>query len=252
MEELLISPAFLALLFFGVATVYSSVGLGGGTSYTALLAVVGASHRAIPPVSLTLNVVVSLIATVNFIRAGHGRLRLIAPIVGTSAPMAYLGGRLSIDAELFYPLLIAVLLLVAARVFLWSDKKVQRDWNHAFSLAIAVGLGASIGLLSGMVGIGGGIFIGPLIVILGLGDAKEAAGTAVVFVLINSIAGLGGHLHHYAPDWTAVLPLVAAVVSGALLGSYLGAIRWNRSTVRRVMGFIVLAAAVLIGIRTFL
>ena len=161
MEELLISPYLLAALFFVVALLYSTSGLGGGTSYTALLGVFGTGPRAIPTISLTMNVLVSLMVSVNYIRAGHAPWRLIGAILAASVPMAYLGGWLPVAERLFFPILIGVLLLVAARIFLWPDPRLDVEWTGRWRLAASVVLGAAIGFLSGLVGIGGGIFLIP-------------------------------------------------------------------------------------------
>ena len=246
MEELLISPYWLAVIFLFVALVYSTVGLGGGTSYAALLAIFGAAPLAIPTISLILNVLVSLIVSIAFIRAGHARWKLIGALLLASAPMAYLGGWLEIAEELFYLVLIAVLLLVAARIFLWPRPSLEINWTDTIRLAAVILLGATIGFLSGLIGIGGGIFLIPALVILGLTDEKEAAAAGGVFVFINSLAGLTAHLQVFVPAPGDVLPLVAAVILGSLAGSYLGAIRLKRRTIQLVMGGIVLFAALVL------
>lgn len=119
MEELLIPIPALALLCFGVTVAYASVGLGGGTAYTALLAILGASHQMIPTVSLLLNVVVTTIGSLIFLRARHGRAALIVPFVCTSVPAAYVGGLLPVSPEFFYGLLLGT--LVAVRIFVWDE-----------------------------------------------------------------------------------------------------------------------------------
>lgn len=251
MEQLLISPYWLALLFFVVSLAYSSVGLGGGTSYTALLGAVGAGQRAIPTVSLTMNVVVSVMVTVNYLRAGHARWSLIGAILLASAPMAYVGGGLPVDEGIFYPLLIAVLLLAAGRMLWWSEPRLRVEWDWKWRLGAAVSLGAGIGFFSGLVGIGGGIFLVPALVVLGVADEKEAACAGGIFILVNSVAGLGAHLQYYRPAVGEVAPLVAAVLAGSFSGSYLGALRLRRRTIRRVMGLIIVAAVVLLSLRVW-
>ncbi len=243
MEELLISPYWLAAIFFVVALFYSMVGLGGGTSYAALLGAFGASPRAIPTLSLIMNVLVSLIVSFHYIRAGHARWKLIGAVLIASAPMAYLGGSLDIAEGLFYLVLIAVLLLVAARIFLWPDPRLQIDWTRRSRMGAVLLLGAVIGFLSGLVGIGGGIFLIPALLILGLTDEREAAAAGGIFVFVNSLAGLAAHLQSYRPRPEDLLPLTAAVILGSLAGSYLGAVRLKRRTVQWIMGGIILVAA---------
>lgn len=249
MEQLLISPYLLAVLFFGVATLYSSSGLGGGTSYTALLAVFGASHRAIPPVSLSMNVVVSLMAAINYLREGHGRIRLIAPLVVSSVPMAYLGGWLDVEASVFYPVLVVVLVAVAARIFLWPRVELDVRWPRSAKLATVLMLGATIGFLSGMLGIGGGIFLVPALMIFGLAPLKEATTAGAVYILVNSVAGLGGHLRRFTPEFADIAPLVGAVALGGFVGSRLTTVHLQQTTVRKIMGVIVVVAAGLLTIR---
>lgn len=246
MQELLISPYVLAGAFLAVSLVYSSVGLGGGSTYTALLAIFGVSHRIIPTVSLTLNTVVTLLASVNYIRHGHARMRLIAPFVATSIPMAYVGGSLELSAQLFYVLLLITLALVAARIYLWSEPRLQLELSRAAKLAVSLGLGALLGFVAGAVGIGGGIYLVPLIIILGLGDEKEAAATGAVFILLNSVSGLGARLQQHVPEPADIAPLVAAVVLGALVGSQMGAAVFQKRTVRRLLGLVILVAIALL------
>ena len=249
MEQLLISPTLLAGLFFAAAFLYGSVGLGGGSTYAALLAVFGAGHRAIPPVTLTLNLVVTVVGAFHYIRAGHADFKLIIPVVAASMPMAFLGGYIEVEAALFYPLLAAVLALVAARIFLWSHVQMSVKWNRSLRWPALIGLGATIGFVSGMVGIGGGIFLVPLILILGLGDAKAAAATGAMFVFLNSASGLVGHLQHYVPEWSTIVPMAVATAAGGFLGAWLGANRFSRRRVQKMLGVVVIIAVVLLLLR---
>lgn len=246
MESLLIPTLLLAFLFLIVACAYASVGLGGGTAYTALLAVFGVSHVAIPTVSLTLNVLVTAIGSWVFLRHRHGRLRLIAPFLVTSLPLAYVGGTLALSPELFYVLLIVTLVAVAARIFLWKDPGVAVKLGRRQQLALATLLGALIGLVGGSLGFGGGIFVVPLVVLLGLGTEREAAACGAVFTCATSASGLLARLQHHPVDGEAVLPLVVAVLVGGLVGARMGARRLSARTMQRVMGIVVLVAAVLL------
>lgn len=249
MDQLFISPNILALLFFVVATAYSASGLGGGTTYTALLAVFGASHRAIPPVSLTMNVLVSAVATVNYLREGHGRIALIGPLVATSVPMAYLGGYIDVQAGLFYPILVAVLVIVGIRIFWWPDVDFASDWPRPARIGAVLTLGSVIGFVSGMIGIGGGILLVPLLTVFNLAEVREAAAAGAIYILANSLAGLGGHFQHYIPAPGDVAPLVVAVILGGFVGSRLSASHLQPETVRKIMGLIVFVAAVLLTVR---
>lgn len=246
MEELLITPHLLALLFLVVAFAYSSVGLGGGTAYTALLAVFGASHLAIPTISLTLNVVVTAVGSWVFLRHRYGRLRLVAPFLVTSLPFAYVGGMLDLSPGLFYALLVLTLAAVAGRIFLWTDPRVGVDLGRGQQLALAVVLGALIGFVGGSVGFGGGIFVVPVAVLLGLGTEREAAACGAVFTGVTSASGLLARVQHHPVDWEAMLPLVVAVLIGGSVGAQAGSRRLSPRTMQKVMGVVAVVAAVLL------
>lgn len=249
MDTLLIAPGLLAAFFFAVALAYSSVGLGGGSSYTALLAIFGASQRAIPTVSLTMNVVVTFVGSINYIRGGHLPWRLVATVTTTSVPMAYLGGRLSISPTSFTLLLMAMLSAVAFRIYFWKQPAIVATTDSSARLPLAALAGGLLGLLSGIVGIGGGILLVPIILVLGLASPKQAAATGSLFILLNSGAGLSAHLQRHSPPLTDLLPLLVAVFAGGLLGSYLGSTRLQAHTVQRLLGGIIVVAIIMLGLR---
>jgi len=247
--ELLLSPYLIILLFFFIALIYSSVGLGGGSSYTALMAILGFGTTAIPMISLSLNLVVTSIGSVQFIRQGHGRLKLILPFLITSVPMSYLGGALQLPKAVFYWLLFVSLLFVAARIYLWQETAFKLQLNQRQMFLAALLSGSLLGLVSGIVGIGGGIYLVPLIIIFGLGSGKEAAAAGAVFTFINSLAGLVSRLQYNRVEMTEYLPLLAAVIAGGLIGSYIGAVRFSPKTLEKVLGVIILAAILALGRR---
>lgn len=179
--ELLVSPWFIAGLFFIVAFVYSSVGLGGGSSYTALMAILGFNALAIPLISLSLNLIVTSIGSFNFIRNKHANWRLILPFLITSMPMAYLGGTLHLPKTVFFWLLLVSLVFVAARIYLWRDTNLHLDLSARGKIFISLLAGSILGLIAGIVGIGGGIYIIPLIIILAWvrGSRQQPAGQSL-------------------------------------------------------------------------
>lgn len=246
MDGLLISISLLAVLFFGVTVAYASVGLGGGTAYTSLLAILGASYQMIPTVSLLLNVVVTTIGSVVFLRARHGRLSLIFPFVVTSVPAAYIGGALPISADVFYGLLLVTLALVAARIFIWHDTALDLELSRSLEIVLSLILGTGLGLVAGIVGIGGGIYLVPIILILGLGTEREAAAAGAVFTWINSVAGLAARVRLLSVDWIELAPVVGAVAVGAILGAWMGSSWLSRKTMRQVLGAIVVVAMLLL------
>ncbi|MDH4028680.1 MAG: TSUP family transporter, partial [Nitrospirota bacterium] len=152
---------FLAILFFLVAFTYSSVGLGGGSSYTALLALSGISALAIPMISLSLNLLVTSIGSYNFIRNRHARTRLVLPFLISSIPMAYIGGSLKLPKEVFYWILLTSLVVVAARIYFWKVTPLKIDLGQNRKLMISLTAGSILGLVAGIVGIGGGIYLVP-------------------------------------------------------------------------------------------
>ena len=164
----------LALALAVIAFVYSSVGLGGGSSYTALLYIAGISYKAVPVISLILNIFVASLSSFNFVRKGHARLNLILPFLLSSIPMSYLGGALEISETVFLWILWISLLFVAARIYLFDQVSIKLNINPAQQIMISVVAGAVLGFIAGTVGIGGGVYLIPLIMVLGLGNAKEA------------------------------------------------------------------------------
>ena len=232
--------AHLTLLAAGIAVVaflYSSVGHAGASGYIAVLTLAGFAATTVKPVALVLNVVVAVIGTVQFARAGHFSWPLFWPFALLSVPAAALGGYLDLPADSLKPLLGAVLLFSAARLFL---RKGDPTEPRAPARGTALATGAGIGLLSGLTGTGGGIFLTPLMLLRGWSKAKQAAAISAPFILVNSLAGLGGHLGsgRPVPVFAWWLAIVAALAG--LAGSHLGS---RRIPVR---GIQILLATVLI------
>ena len=245
-SQLIASPWFVAALFFITAYSYSSVGLGGGSTYTALLAVLGFNSLTIPMISLVLNLIVSVVGSINFIRNRHARFSLVLPFLVSSIPMAYLGGTLQIPREVFYWVLLLSLIFVAVRLYVWKNTSLRLNLAVGPRLAVSLVAGAVLGLVAGVVGIGGGIYLVPLIIILGLGTTKEAAACGAIFIWLNSLSGLAARLQYNAIDFSEYLPLVFAVLFGGALGSYMGAVRYSPQTMERVLGVVVMLAIVLL------
>ncbi len=247
MEQLLISPWLLALIFFIVAFLHSSVGLGGGSSYTALLTIFGASYIAIPSVSLTLNILVASLGSYNFIRAGHARWPLILPFLISSIPFAYLGGMLHLPVMAFNWLLLVSLMLVVARIYLPTPTRFNFQFTSRQRVIVSLFSGAILGFIAGAVGIGGGIYLIPLILLLGLGTAKQAAAAGVVFVLVNSVFGMVARFQADRIDITYITPLIVAVVIGGWLGSTLGAQKFRPILIERILGVVIIIAVLLLA-----
>lgn len=242
MDIIIASPYFLAILFFIVAFVYSSVGLGGGSSYTALMAIFSINSLAIPLVSLTLNILVTSIGSFNFIRNKHAKIRLILPFLISSVPMAYLGGALQVPKEMFYWILLISLIFVAASIYFWKSISMQLGLTNKGKIIISLITGSILGLIAGIVGIGGGIYLVPLIIILGLGSEKEAAACGAIFIWLNSASGLLSRLQYNSIDLTNYIPLIIAVIAGGTLGSYMGSFRFSAKQMDKILGIVILVA----------
>ena len=244
MDIIITSPYFLAFLFFIVAFVYSSVGLGGASSYTALMAIFGISSLAIPMVSLSLNLLVTSVGSFNFIRNKHAKIKLILPFLISSIPMAYLGGSLDLPKEIFYWILLISLILVAARIYLWQSMSFQFNLKKNEKIIISLITGSVLGLIAGIVGIGGGIYLVPLIIILGLGTEKEAAACGAIFIWLNSASGLLSRLQYNSIDLTNYIPLIIAGIAGAALGSYLGSFKFSPKVMDKMLGLVIIVAII--------
>ncbi len=244
MDIVISSAYFLPILFFIIAFIYSSVGLGGGSSYTALMAIFGINTLAIPMVSLSLNLFVTSIGSFNFIRNKHAKIKLILPFLIPSIPMAYLGGSLDLPKEIFYWVLLISLIFVAARIYLWQSMSFQLNLKKNEKIIISLIAGSVLGLIAGIVGIGGGIYLVPLIIILGLGTEKEAAACGAIFIWLNSASGLLSRLQYNSIDLTNYIPLIIAVIAGGALGSYMGSFKFSPKVMDKMLGLVILIAII--------
>lgn len=231
--------------FFIVAAIYSMAGFGGGSSYLAILAMTGLTHQSIPPIALVCNLIVAGGGVIHFAKEGHLSLKKVFPFVILSVPMAYWGGTLSISKDVFSCLLGFCLLAAAGRVLMKDDRfNKPREVSSAETWSIGLPGGAILGYLSGVVGIGGGIFLSPLLLILRWVDVRQAAACASFFIVVNSLAGLGGHWHKAAIDPQLLLLLGTAVFLGGQIGSRLGAIHLPKPMLRRVLAVLVASVAI--------
>lgn len=231
---------FLAVGVLIVAVLYSSVGHAGASGYVAVMALFGVAAAALKPTALVLNIVVSVVASVQFYRAGCFTWRLFWPFAATSIPMAFAGGAITLPPQYYRPLVGAVLLFSAARLFLPAPPAVVEP--RAPRIAVALGWGAVLGLLSGLTGVGGGIFLSPLLLLMKWSTARQASGVAAVFILVNSVAGLLGNLDslRLVPPYIGVLALCA--VGGGVMGSYVGSRRLPEQAIKRTLGVVLLIA----------
>ena len=239
----------IAFLFALIAFVYASVGFGGGSSYLALLAVVGLPFQEIRLIALICNIIVVTGGTILFLQKKQLNGRKTLPLIAISVPAAFLGAKMRITEELFF-LLLGLSLIVAA-ILLWFQS-IQTSTDPAAPKPIQDGvLGGSIGLLSGMVGIGGGIFLSPVLHILRWDTTRKIAATASLFILVNSLAGLAGQLTQRPGDlnWPRISFLGVAVLLGGQIGARVSMARFNLELIRRLTAVLVLVAGLEVLIR---
>ena len=240
----------LAAAFLATALLYAIAGFGGGSTYTALLWLADVDYRAVPILSLACNIIVVSAGTWRFAKAGHFDWRRAWPLFVTSVPAAWLGGALMVERELFVGLL-AGSLLVAGLVMLWEPQ-----WKRAMEPTpsprwIEPVAGGGLGFLAGVVGIGGGIFLAPVLYLLRWDAPRRIAATCAAFILVNSIAGLAGQASKGMAAAGAVLGdyalLFPAVLVGGLVGAGLGAKKIDAKWVRVVTAALILYVAVKLG-----
>jgi len=231
-----------APLFFLAALLYSSVGHAGASGYLAVMALIGTLPAEMRPAALALNLVVATIGATTFMRAGHFRWSLAWPFLATSIPMAWFGGRLALPVEV-YRSVVGVVLLLSALRFAVTLRSPDTAGAPPPRVAAFV-TGAVLGLLAGLTGVGGGIFLSPLLLLLGWADLRTTAATSVVFILANSAAGLAGQLSTIEALPPELGWWVAAVAIGGLLGSWLGARRLPSPALRLILAVVLAVAGV--------
>ena len=233
-------------LFALVAAAYAAVGLGGGSGYLALMTLAGVPHEIMPSTSLTLNIVVTSAAIFRFGLAGGIRWGLLAPFLVFALPASFVGGLLQVPRQTFLGLL-AVALAVTAAAMLRSAARTDDSIRRPRPLILwTVGslFGTAIGVASGMLGIGGGVFLGPVVLLARWATPRETAAITSVTVLTLSIAGLAAHGMRGSFDPAFVAPLAVAVLVGGLVGAHLSVTRLSPTTLKRIFAVIILIAAV--------
>jgi hypothetical protein len=242
----LIVTLLIAALIFVVAVLYSTVGHAGASGYLAAMALFGIAPAVMKPTALTLNIIVAAVGTFRFIRAGFFSWRTFWPFAAASIPAAFVGGWLTLPASVYKAIVGVVLLYSAVRIF-FSAKAA--DDHETRSVPVGAGLvwGAAIGLLSGLTGVGGGIFLSPLLLLMRWAKTKETSGVSVTFILVNSLAGLLGHglVAHFAA--VSTLPRAAfvwapAALVGGFIGTELGTRRLPIAGIRRWLSLVLVIA----------
>jgi uncharacterized protein len=238
---LILLPAVLL-----IAGVYASVGLGGGTGYLAVMTLTGLSTATMAPAALLLNIVVTGAALLRFGMAGRLSWRLLLPFLLPAMPAAFLGGFITADRRIFLALLSAALTVAAIAMFFKATDAKERDKypGHFRLVLIGIPTGLIIGFLSGFLGIGGGVFLGPLILFLGFTGPKQMAAMNSVLILVLSSIGLAAHGIKGGIEFRVVLPLAVAALIGGLAGATLAEKKISARMIQRIFAFIILIAAI--------
>jgi uncharacterized membrane protein YfcA len=247
----------LVPLFFAISFVYSSVGFGGGSSYTAILILAGISIFSVPPISLVLNVIVSCMEFLSYIKAQYFSPKLSLPFL-SSIPFAFYTGQMILPQKTIT--IIFIITLFAASAALLTSKRATKNQqesetkrstnlNYIKMAIIGIPIGALLGSVAGLVGIGGGIWLSPLLILTGLANPKQSAATASLFILTNSISGFAAHSISKPLDLYFLLPLACVVLAGGIIGSRLGAFRFDHDKIRMIIGAIVAVAAINLTIK---
>jgi uncharacterized membrane protein YfcA len=240
-ETLSLNLPLLAVLFFLASMLYASVGHGGASAYLAVMGLLGMAPVEMKPIALILNIAVSCVALVSFVRAGHFNFALFWPLAAASVPTAFLGGWLQ-SPEPVYKLILAAALVVGAwRLLAAPSDSAKPERNVGKPALLAVG--AAIGFLSGLVGIGGGIFLTPVLVIFRWAPAKVAAAISAAFIAANSCSGLSGFMFKGGQIPAMAWLLLPCVLAGGWLGSRWGSGRAPVPALRRSLAAVLLVAA---------
>jgi uncharacterized membrane protein YfcA len=231
---------FGTALIFLAAVFYSSVGHAGASGYLAVMALIGVAPAEMRPAALALNLIVATIGSRNFIKAGHLRWPLLWPFLLASVPMAYLGGRLALPVAA-YRLVVGIVLLLSAVRFVVTLRAPDTA-RGAPPVPVSLVTGGALGFLAGLTGVGGGIFLSPLLLLLGWATLRTTAATSVVFILANSIAGLLGQMQSIVGWPHDLLWWALAVLLGGSIGSYLGARRLPSPALRALLAVVLFIA----------
>ena len=244
----------LTIFFFITAIFYSSIGFGGGSTYLALMLIWDIPFYIFPIIALICNIIVVTGNSINFLRTKNINLNLLTPYLIGSVPFAFFGASISIDKNLF-EILLFFILLIAGIFLLLESKSFNKDEIviRKVSKIISIFIGSIIGFISGLVGIGGGIFLSPILFLMKAGYPKHITSTASLFILINSIFGIIGHLTKdiVLEEFLNFWPLFLAVLIGGQIGSYLNIKFLSNKFLALITSFLVIFVAIRMGIRLF-
>ena len=242
----------LSILFFVTALIYSSVGFGGGSTYLAILLIWGVPYTIFPVIALVCNIIVVSGNSINFIRSKNININLLFPYLIGSIPFAFIGGSISIEKSLFEILLFCI--LSVAGIFLLIESKAfnkEKIKINKIPRLISISIGSIIGFMSGIVGIGGGIFLSPLLFLMKAGYPRHITSSASLFILINSIFGIAGQLtkDQVLNQVITYWPLFLSVLIGGQIGSVLNIKFLSNKILAIITSFLVIFVAIRMGIK---
>ena len=244
----------LSILFFVTAILYSSVGFGGGSTYLALLLILGIPYHVFPVIALICNIIVVTGNSINYVKAGNHNFRLLIPFLIGSIPFAFYGGTLRIDKDTFEILLFFI--LFTAGLLLMVNNKSYEDKNiiiKKINFFISIFIGSILGLISGLIGIGGGIFLSPILFLLKADRPKKIVTTASLFILFNSISGIVGQFtkQNILNEMISYSYLFIVVLIGGLIGNYLNIKIFSNRLLALITSFLVIFVALRMGFKIF-
>ena len=244
----------LSFLFFLTATLYASVGFGGGSTYLALLLIWDVSYLIFPIIALICNVIVVSGNCFNYIKAGNFNFKILIPYLASSIPLAFIGGSLSID-KVFFEILLFVVLTLAGILLLLKFKSFDQNAEtyRKIPKIVSILIGGSIGFISGVVGIGGGIFLSPILLLVRVDNVKNITTAASLFILINSISGLAGQFTKSSiiDEIYNYWPLFLLVLLGGQLGNFLNLKIFPTRILALVTAALVIFVAIRVGLKLF-
>ncbi len=234
------SALLFYFLLFLVAFLYASVGHGGASGYLALMAIFSITPEVMKPTALLLNLFVSLTSFIQYYRGGHFKWKTFLPFAIASIPMSFIGGLVVIDGNIYKKILGVLLLIPIARFLFFQNPRVDQTKKPDSILSLIIG--GCIGLLSGLIGIGGGIILSPVLLLLKWTDQKQTAAISALFIFVNSLSGLAGQLTkgiHFSTDmfWYVIIAF-----AGGLCGAYFGALRFKQTILKNILASVLLLA----------
>jgi uncharacterized protein len=224
-----------------VAFLYSSVGHAGASGYIAVMAITGFQPELIKPAALTLNIFVASVTAWQFRRAGHFSWSLFWPLAAASVPLAFTGGYIHLPVHIFRIIIGIVLLYSAARFLLRTLPDAE---THPPSKPVAAAVGGVLGFFSGLTGVGGGIFLTPILLFMRWARTKTASGVSAMFILVNSVAGLSGSYASMGNIPLVTIPFIATALTGGIIGSYFGSRRFSTALIKRMLAIVLIIAGI--------